>query len=182
MQVILPSLPLASFQGELVDLCESFKPRYISVQEMNYYVCDNMADYENLLLRIRFGLLLLSVLFCNDSHHGVLSKDFIYGCLVINRKLDPSMGDNFKCLYLNVRYHYGREHISRNFKLAIPISKTTGHQFITLGLPHSLFSVDLPVCMDVHCNPVALTICMKNPVSPGRNGTVHPGGNVPEKQ
>ena len=182
MQVILPSLPLASFQGELVDLCESFKPRYISIQEMNYYVCDKMGDYENLLLRIRFGFLLLSVLFCNDSHHGVLSKDFIYGCLVRNRKLDPSMGDNFKCLYLNVRYHYRREHISRNFKLAIPISKTTGHQFITLGLPHSLFSVDLPVCLDVHCNPVALTICMKNPVSPGRNGTVHPGGNVPEKQ
>ena len=61
-------------------------------------------------------------------------------------------------LIYNVRYHYRREHISRNFKLAIPISKTTGHQFITLGLPHSLFSVDLPVCMDVHCNPVALTI------------------------
>ena len=123
MQVILPSLPLASFQGELVDLCESFKPRYISIQEMNYYVCDNMADYENLLLRIRFGFLLLSVLFCNDSHHGVLSKDFIYGCLVRNRKLDPSMGDNFKCLYLNVRYHYRRKQFSRNFKLAIPISK-----------------------------------------------------------
>ena len=103
MQVILPSLPLASFQRELIDLCESFKTRYISIQVMNYYVCDNMADYENLLLRILFGFLLLSVLFCNDSHHGVLSKDFIYGCLVRNRKLDPSMGDNFKCLYLNVR-------------------------------------------------------------------------------
>ena len=77
MQVILPSLPLASFQLELVDLCESFKPRYISIQVMNYYVCDNMADYENLLLRIRLGFLLLSVLFCKDSHHGVLSKDFI---------------------------------------------------------------------------------------------------------
>ena len=101
-QVILPSLPLASFQRELFDLCESFKTRYISIHVMNYYVCDNMASYENLLLRILFGFLLLSVLFCKDSHHGVLSKDFIYGCLVRNRKLDPSMGDNFKCLYLNV--------------------------------------------------------------------------------
>ena len=73
MQVILPSLPLASFQRELIDLCESFKTRYISIQVMNYYVCDNMADYENLLLRILFGFLLLSVLFCNDSHHAVLS-------------------------------------------------------------------------------------------------------------
>ena len=178
MQVILPSLPLASFQLELVDLCESFKPRYISIQVMNYYVCDNMADYENLLLRIRLGFLLLSVLFCNDSHHGVLSKDFIYGCLVRNRKLDPSMGDNFKCLYLNVRYHYRRKQFSRNFKVAIPISKTTGHRFITLALPHSLFSMDLPVCMDVHCNPGAVTICMKNTVIPGRNGTVHPGGKT----
>ena len=117
---------------------------------MNYYVCANMAAYENLLLRILFGLLLLSVLFCNDSHHGVLSKDFIYGCLVRNRKLDPSMGDNFKCLYLNVRYHYRRKQFSRNFKLAIPISKTTGHGFITLALPRSLFSIYLTVCMDVH--------------------------------
>ena len=33
------------------------------------------------------------------------------------------MGDNFKCLYLNVRYHYRRKQFSRNFKLAIPISK-----------------------------------------------------------
>ena len=73
-QVILPSLPLASFQRELFDLCESFKTRYISIHVMNYYVCDNMAAYENLLLRVRFGFLLLSVLFRNDSHHGVLSK------------------------------------------------------------------------------------------------------------
>ena len=134
--------------------------------------------YENLLLRIRLGFLLLSVPFCNDSHHGFLSKDFIYGCLVRNRKLDPSMGDNFKCLYLNVRYHYRRKQFSRNFKVAIPISKTTGHRFITLALPHSLFSMDLTVCMDVHCNPGAVTICMKNTVIPGRNGTVHPGGKT----
>ena len=65
---------------------------------MSYYVCANMAAYENLLLRILFGLLLLSVLFCNDSHHGVLSKDFIYGCLVRNLEQDPSTGDNFRCL------------------------------------------------------------------------------------
>ena len=63
------------------------------------------------------------------------------------------MGDNFKCLYLNVRYHYRREQFSRNFKLAIPISKTTGRRFITLALPHLLFSIDLPVGMDVNCNP-----------------------------
>ena len=106
-----------------------------------------------LLLRILFGFLLLSVLFCNDSHHGVLSKDFINGCLVRNRKLYPSMEDNFKCLYLNVRYLYRREQFSRNLKLAIPISKTTRHRFITLAHPHSLFSMDLPVCMDVHYNP-----------------------------
>ena len=168
MQVILPSLPLASFQGELVDLCESFKPRYISIQEMNYYVCDNMAAYKNSLLCILFGFLLLSVLFCNDSHHGFLSKDFMYGCLVRNRELDPSVGDNFKCLYFNVRYQYRRKQFSRNFKVAIPISKTTGHRIITLALPHSLFSMDLPVCMDIHCNPGALTICTKNPVIPGR--------------
>ena len=116
---------------------------------MNYYVCANMAAYENLLLRILFGLLLLSVLFCNDSHHGVLSKEIIYGCLVRNREQDPSTGDNFKCLYLNVRYHYRRKQFSRNFKLAIPISKTTGHGFITLALPHLLFSMDLTACMDV---------------------------------
>ena len=54
-----------------------------------------MFAYENLLLHILFGLLLLSVLFCNDDHYGVLSKDFIYGCLVRNREQDPSMGDNF---------------------------------------------------------------------------------------
>ena len=168
MQIILPSLPLTSFQRELVDLCESFKTRYISIQVMNYYECDNMADYENLLLRILFGFLLLSVLFCNDSCHGVLSKDFIYGCLVRNRELDPSMGDNFKCLYLNVRYHYRREQFSPNFKLAILISKMTGHRFITLALPRSLFSMDLPVCMDVHCNPGALTICTRIPVIQGR--------------
>ena len=185
MQVILPSLPLASFQRELIDLCESFKTRYISIQVMNYYVCDNMADYENLLLRILFGFLLLSVLFCNDSHHGVLSKDFIYGCLVRNRKLDPSMGDNFKCLYLNVRYLYRREQFSRNLKLAIPISKTRGHRFITLALPHSLFSMDLPVCMDVQCNPAWSAYHLyEKPGNSGENlnGTVHPGGNVPEKR
>ena len=125
------------------------KTRYISIHVMNYYVCTNMAAYENLLLRILFGLLLLSVLFCNDSHHGVLSKDFIYGCLVRNREQDPSTGDNFKCLYLNVRYHYRRKKFSRNFKFAIPISKTTGHGFITLALPHLLFSMDLTACMDV---------------------------------
>ena len=101
-QVILPSLPLASFQRELFDLCESFKTRYISIHVMNYYVCANMFANENLLLHILFGLLLLSVPFCNDSQYGVLSKDFIYGCLVRNRKLDPSMGDNCKCLYPNV--------------------------------------------------------------------------------
>ena len=126
------------------------KIRYISIHVMNYYVCANMFGYENLLLHILFGLLLLSVPFCNDSHHGVLSKDFMYGCLVRNGELDPSMGDNFKCLYLNVRYHYRRKQFSRNFKLAIPISKTTGHGFITLALPHSLFSIYLTVCMDVH--------------------------------
>ena len=168
MQVTLPSLLLASFQRELVDLCELFKTRYISIHVMNYYVCYNMAAYENSLLCILFGFLLLSVLFCNDSHHGFLSKDFMYGCLVRNRELDPSLGDNFKCLYLNVRYHYRRKQFSRNFKVAIPISKTTGHRFITLALPHSLFSMDLPVCMDIHCNPGALTICTKNPVIPGR--------------
>ena len=135
---------------------------------MNYYVCDNMAAYENSLLCILFGFLLLTVLFCNDSHHGFLSKHFMYGCLVRNRELDPSLGDNFKCLYLNVRYHYRRKQFSRNFKVAIPISKTTGHRIITLALPHSLFSMDLPVCMDIHCNPGALTICTKNPVIPGR--------------
>ena len=168
MQVILPSLPLASFQRELVDLCESFKTRYMSIYVMNYYVCDNMAAYKNSLLCILFGFLLLSVLFCNDSHHGFLSKDFIDGCLVRNRELDPSVGDNFKCLYFNVRYQYRRKQFSRNFKVAIPISKTTGHRIITLALPHSLFSMDLPVCMDIHCNPGALTICTKNPVIPGR--------------
>ena len=78
------------------------------------------------------------------------------------------MGDNFKCLYLNVHYLYRREQFSRNFKLAIPISKTTGNGFITLALPHSLFITDLPVCLDVHCNPGALTIYTKNPVIPGR--------------
>ena len=57
---------------------------------MNYYVCDNMAAYENSLLCILFGFLLLSVLFCNDSHHGFLSKDFMYGCPVRNRELDPN--------------------------------------------------------------------------------------------
>ena len=168
MQVTLPSLLLASFQRELVDLCELFKTRYISIHVMNYYVCYNMAAYENSLLCILFGFLLLSVLFCNDSHHGFLSKHFMYGCLVRNRELDPSLGDNFKCLYLNVRYHYRRKQFSRNFKVAIPISKTTGHRFITLALPHSLFSMDLPVCMDIHCSPGSLTICTKNPVIPGR--------------
>ena len=87
-----------------------------------------------------FGFLLLSVLFCIDSHHEVLSKDFIYGRLVRNRELDPSMGDNFKCFYLNVRYHCRRKQFSRNLKLAIPISKTTGHRFITLA-PHIHYSV-----------------------------------------
>ena len=168
MQVILPSLPLASFPRKLVDLCESFKTRYMSIYVMNYYVCDNMAAYKNSLLCILFGFLLLSVLFCNDSHHGFLSKDFIYGCLVRNRELDPSIGDNFKCLYFNVRYQYRRKQFSRNFKVAIPISKTTGHRFITLVLPHSLFSMDLTACVNVHCYPGALTICMKNPVIPGR--------------
>ena len=71
-------------------------------------------------------------------------------------------------LIYNVRYHYRREHISRNFKLAIPISKTTGLGYITLALPHSLFSMYLTVCVDVHCYPGALTICMKNPVISGR--------------
>ena len=71
------------------------KIRYISIHVMNYYVCANMFAHENLLLHILFGLLLLSVLFCNDDHYGVLSKDFIYGCLVRNREQDPSMGDNF---------------------------------------------------------------------------------------
>ena len=47
VQVILPSLPLDSFQRELLDLCESFKTRYISIHVMNYYVCDNMAAYRN---------------------------------------------------------------------------------------------------------------------------------------
>ena len=102
---------------------------------MYYYVCDNMAAYENSLLCILFGFLLLSVLLCNDSHHEVLSEDFIYGCLVRNRKLDPSMGDNFKCFYLNVRYHYRRKQFSHKFKVAIPISKTTGHRIITLPPP-----------------------------------------------
>ena len=166
--MLVPNLPLASFQRELVDLCESFKTRYIFVHVMNYYVFNNMAAYENSLLCILFGFLLLSVLFCNDIYQGVLSKDFIYGCLVRNRELDPSMGDNFKCLYLNVRYHYRGKQFSRNFKVAIPISKTTGHRIITLALPHSLFSMDLPVSMDIHCNPGALTICTKNPVIPGR--------------
>ena len=87
VQVILPSLPLDSFQRELLDLCESFKTRYISIHVMNYYVCDNMAAYENSLVYILFGFLLLSVLFCNDSHQGVVSKDFIDGCLVRNREL-----------------------------------------------------------------------------------------------
>ena len=168
MQVTLPSLLLASFQRELVDLCELFKTRYISIHVMNYYVCYNMAACENSLLCILFGFLLLSVLFCNDSHHGFLSKHFMYGCLVRNRELDPSLGDNFKCLYLNVRYHYRRKQFSRNFKVAIPISKTTGHRIITLALPHSLFSMDLPVCMDIHCSPGSLTVCTKNPVIPGR--------------
>ena len=140
----------------------------MSIYVMNYYVCDNMAAYKNSLLCILFGFLLLSVLFCNDSHHGFLSKDFIYGCLVRNRELDPSIGDNFKCLYFNVRYQYRRKQFSRNFKVAIPISKTTEHRIITLALPHSLFSMDLPVCMDMHGNPGALTICTKNPVIPGR--------------
>ena len=94
-----------------------------------------MAAYENSSLCILFGFL-LSILFCNDGHHEVLSKDFIYGCLVRNRKLDPSMGDNFKCFYLNARYHYRRKQFSRKFKVAIPISKTTGHRFITLAPPH----------------------------------------------
>ena len=125
--MLVPSLPLASFQRELVDLCESFKTRYIFVHVMNYYVFNNMAAYENSLLCILFGFLLLSVLFCNDIYQGVLSKDFIYGCLVRNRELDPSMGENFKCLYLNVRYHYRGKQFSRNFKVAIPISKTTEH-------------------------------------------------------
>ena len=147
--MLVPSLPLASFQRELVDLCESFKTRYIFVHVMNYYVFNNMAAYENSLLCILFGFLLLSLLFCNDIHQGVLSKDFIYGCLVTNRELDASMGDIFKCLYLNIRYHYRRKPFSRNFKVAIPISKTTGHRFITLVLPHSLFSMDLPVGMDI---------------------------------
>ena len=133
-----------------------YKTRYISIHMMYYYVCDNMAAYENSSLCILFGFL-LSILFCNDGHHEVLSKDFIYGCLVRNRKLDPSMGDNFKCFYLNARYHYRRKQFSRKFKVAIPISKTTGHRFITLAPPHSLFSMDLSVCVDVHCNPGALT-------------------------
>ena len=94
MQVILPSLPLASFQ-RLFDLCESFKIRYICIHVMNYYVCANIAAYENSLLRIIFGFLLLSVLFCNDNHHGVLSKHFIYNYPVRNRELDPSTGDLF---------------------------------------------------------------------------------------
>ena len=94
----------------------------MSIYVMNYYVCDNMAAYKNSLLCILFGFLLLSVLFCNDSHHGFLSKDFMYGCLVRNRELDPSVGDNFKCLYFNVRYQYRRKQFSRNFKVAIPIS------------------------------------------------------------
>ena len=152
---------------------------------MNYYVCDNMAAYENSLLCILFGFLLLSVLFCNDSYHGVLSKDFMYGCLVRNRELDPFMGDNFKCLYFNVRYHYRRKQFSRNFKVAIPISKTTGHRIITLALPHSLFSMDLPVCMDVQCNPAWSAYHLyEKPCNSGENlnGTVHPGGNVPEKR
>ena len=143
-------------RSSLVNRTETLATRYISIHMMYYYVCDNMAAYENSLLCILFGLL-LSILFCNDGHHEVLSKDFIYGCLVRNRKLDPSMGDNFKCFYLNARYHYRRKQFSRKFKVAIPISKTTGHRFITLAPPHSLFSMDLSVCMDVHCNPGALT-------------------------
>ena len=74
------------------------KIRYVSIHVMNCYVYANMFAFENLLLPIVFGLLLLSVLFCNDSHYGVLSKDFIYGCLVRNQEQDPSMADNFKCL------------------------------------------------------------------------------------
>ena len=69
------------------------------------------------MLCILFGFLLLSILFCNDSHHEVLSKDFIYCCLVRNRKLDPSMGDNFKCFYLNARYTTGVNSSVANSKL-----------------------------------------------------------------
>ena len=135
---------------------------------MNCYVCDNMAAYENSLLCILFGFLLLSVLFCNDSHHGFLSKHFMYGCLVRNRELDPSLGDNFKCLYLNVRYHYRRKQFSRNFKLAIPISKRQDTDSSHWPAHIHFFGTDLPVCMNFHCNPGALTICTKNPVIPGR--------------
>ena len=94
VQVILPSLPLASFQ-RLFDLCESFKIRYICIHVMNYYVCANIAAYENSLLCIFFGFLLLSVLFCSDSHHGVLSKHLIYNCLVRNRELITSFHGRF---------------------------------------------------------------------------------------
>ena len=134
---------------------------------MYYYVCDNMADYENLSLRILFGFLLLSILFCNDSHNEVLSKDFIYGCLVRNRKLDPSMGDNFKCFYLNARYHYRRKQFSRKFKVAIPISKTTGHRFITLRPPPHIHYL---VCIFLYAR-MFIAILERLP-----------GGNVPEKR
>ena len=183
MQVILPSLPLASFQGELVDLCESFKPRYISIQEMNYYVCPNMFAYENLLLHILFGLWLLSVLFCSDSHYGVLSKDFIYGCLVRNRELDPSLGDNFKCLYLNVRYHYRCKQLSRNFKLAIPISKRQDND--SSHWPshiHYLVFILLYAWMFISILEGLPFVQKTGNSEKNLNGTVHPGGNVPEKQ
>ena len=77
MQVILPRLPLASFQRELFDLCESFKTRYISIHVMNYYVCDNMAAYENSLLCILFGVLLLGT--CQKLAGGRGGGNFIFG-------------------------------------------------------------------------------------------------------
>ena len=86
-KLLVPSLPLASFSVNLSIYVNHLRLVYISIHVMNYYVCDNMAAYENSLLCKLFGFLLLSVLFCNDSHQGVLSKDFIYGCLVRNREL-----------------------------------------------------------------------------------------------
>ena len=112
-----------------------------------------MAARFNLLLRVFLGFLFLLLHLYVHSRHEIVPNDLNYGLQVSSGRLDLSKSNDFKFLYLDVRYRFKRELAERNLKLSFPISKATKHGQTILALPHSVFFMDLTTCMDIHCNP-----------------------------
>ena len=112
-----------------------------------------MAACFDLLLRVFYGFLLLLFHLYVLSRHEIVPNDLNHGLQVSYGRLDHSRSNDFKFLFLDVRYRFKRELAERNFKLSLPISKATKHGQTTLALPHSMFFMVLTTCMDIHCNP-----------------------------